>query len=117
MPFLTIAGLDVEIQVTPAQRGQPTRIGETARAFDGTLRSTVRGQKHAWTGTTGPLSTTDADALETAIDAAHGLVTVAGDWLGGSFTADVFVTARTPIPDRGAADELAWVLSLQITEG
>lgn len=88
MPFLTVASIPMRALVQGARRGAPTRLGESVRAFDGTLRSTVRGEKRNWTVTVFPKTAADATALRAAI-AGGAFVTCGGDALGADTTCEV----------------------------
>ena len=78
--FLTLDGTAVEIAHGGAVQRSGDVIGETARAFNGSLRSTVRATKRAWEFTTAPLSLTDAAAVR----ALAGFATVSGDAVAGA---------------------------------
>ena len=111
MAFLTIAGIDVDM--TDFSANEPEEVGESHRAFSGALRTTVRAEKRAWTGTTVPLDDTAAGALIAAV-AGGAFVTVTGAALqAASVTCKVTVTGQQyRIVDMG----FLRVLSLSLTE-
>lgn len=81
MAYFTLAGnvYDVQSSNAPASR-EP--VGEVDPAFDGTLRSTVRGYSLSWgPWDLGPLARADAQAVLTVIGL--GTVPCGGDALGG----------------------------------
>lgn len=62
MEFLTIDGTAVAVARDSAELSAEV-VGERARAFDGTLRSTQRALKRRWKVSTPPLEPADASAL------------------------------------------------------
>lgn len=115
MAFLTLGGTDLEVQHQGAGSGDPTYIGEQTRAFDGSLRTGVRGKKRSWSFTLIPMTHTAANAVRTLVgnDAA---VNLTGDVVGG---ATIAVTGRVGsasfIPD-GTASGFLEVLALALLE-
>lgn len=98
MPFLTVGGVTVE--VTPGGSSRTvTEIGDRARAFNGTMRSTVRDRKKAFQFTTVPMTQAAATTLETAL---NGTLPVAatGDRTGAINTHPV-ITRVTDVPVSG----------------
>lgn len=69
MPFLTVGGVTVEVAPGGSSRAV-TEIGDRARAFDGTMRSTVRSRKKVFAFTTVPMTQAAATTLETALNGA-----------------------------------------------
>jgi hypothetical protein len=67
-------------------------VGDRARAFDGTLRSTRRAAKRKWQVKTAPMATADAQALRSVLLTAAPPLTCTGDLLGGSASCDAEVT-------------------------
>jgi hypothetical protein len=85
MPFLTINGVPVAIATGSAQL-QTEVMGDRARAFDGTLRSTQQGFKRRWQVTTAPLPPAESNALQRTLvpgDPYGAPLACAGDMLGG----------------------------------
>lgn len=81
MPFLKIGSLTVPVAVTGAEQ-ELVEIGEIARAFDGTPRSSVRDHAGLWHFQTAPMKATDADSLLTALQGAP--LSCEGDFSAGS---------------------------------
>lgn len=80
MPFLVVGGVTASVARDTAKR-ETIEIGERARAFDGTMRSTVRARKYRWSANTTPLTQADADTFIAALNG--GLpVACTGDWTG-----------------------------------
>lgn len=98
MAYLVVGGVTVEVAAGASSRAV-VEIGDRARAFDGTLRSTVRSRKKAWSITTVPMTKANADTLETALNGTLP-VAVSGDTTGSVNTHPV-VTGRTDIPTAG----------------
>lgn len=90
MPFLVIAGITVPVAPNGAQILAPERVGSSARAFDGSLRTTVRDEKKAWRFRTPARPPSTWAALKDAIDSGT-FVTCSGDALGASFTCEVML--------------------------
>lgn len=91
MAFLTIAGTAYNVQSTGAKEGAPQVQGATERMFDGTLRTTKRTRKYTGAFTLGPMTESEYQALLADIPPGT-FVTVAGDALPSSITAEVEVT-------------------------
>lgn len=98
MPYLVVGGVTTEVAPGASSRSV-TEIGDRARAFDGTLRSTVRGRKKAWEFTTVPMTKAAADTLETALNGTLP-VAVSGDTTG-SVNTHPEVTGRVDIATSG----------------
>ncbi len=115
MAFLTIAGITVEAQTNAAQESEGTLVGERVRTFSGTLRSTVRARKRAWSFTTPPLTAADAATLRAAI-ALDAVVSCAGDALGGAVDCMVRVTQAPFQQDTRQASDFSVILQLELEE-
>lgn len=115
MAFLTIAGLTVEVQTAGAQQEAGTVLGERVRTLSGTLRSTVRAVKRAWSFSTPPLTSADAATLRAAI-ANDAVVTCAGDALGGAVACMVRVTQAPYQQDTRQATDFSVILQLALEE-
>lgn len=83
MPFLVVGAVMVPMAVSSNPSRTDEEIGDRARAFDGTMRQTIRTVKHNHSGETKPITKTDADALVAAVQATPP-ITCSGDWLGAS---------------------------------
>lgn len=83
MPFLVVGAVTVPMAASANPTRTDEEIGDRARAFDGTMRQTIRAVKHNHSGETEPMTKTDADALVAAIQATPP-ITCSGDWLGAS---------------------------------
>lgn len=90
MPFLTVTGQTVPVAVGGASE-EVELIGDRARAFDGTMRSTRRATKRKWQVKTAPMTTADATSLRTKLLATPPL-TCSGDLLGGTVSCDAEIT-------------------------
>lgn len=90
MAFLTIDSIDVDVQTSSQGEGNEL-IGDKARMFDGSLRSTYITNKRKWTFLTGPLSETDANTIR----AKSGYFILAS----GDFIPDVFINALLTVND------------------
>jgi len=76
--FLTFNGTPVPILRDGASQRPSVKIGDSARAYDGTLRSTVRGKKRGWAVKTGPLLPAEEDTFREMVDT-DDEITVNGD--------------------------------------
>lgn len=83
MAFLIVSGITVPVAPGGAKRATE-EIGDRARAFDGTMRQTIRSTKRNWSATTTPLSQTDADTLYNALLSTTLPIVCSGDFLGAS---------------------------------
>lgn len=83
MAFLVVSGITVPIAASSSPSRSDEEIGDRARAFDGTMRQTIRAVKHNHSGETDPITKTDAAALVAALQGTPPL-TCSGDWLGAS---------------------------------
>lgn len=105
----------VVVEVVDIERTEREVLGETQRAFDMTLRSTVAGYKDNWRINTRPLTTAEANTLETAIGL--GAISVSGPMfapLGGTeFAAYVHVTSRKAVKD---GTGIQWSLGIDIKQ-
>lgn len=117
MPFLTVAGITVTVQDRNAQEREPTRIGASDRAFDGSLRSSVRTRKRSWSFTSVPLTTADLTTLRTAIETGTGIVACSGDALNGaSVTCEVLIGGIDYIRDGRVASDFSRAITLTLNE-
>lgn len=98
MPFLVVGGVTVNV-ATDASSRTVQEIGDRARAFDGTMRSTVRARKKAWSFTTVPMTDAAASTLETALNGTLP-VAVSGD-ITGSVNTHPEVTGREDVAISG----------------
>lgn len=81
MPFLTIAG--IEVDVVELAEDEPILIGDEGRSYDGSLRGDIAAEKRQWQGTGLEVASADYEDLRSAVAlGAH--VLVAGDALPGS---------------------------------
>jgi len=80
MPFLVVGGVTASVARESVSR-ETIEIGDRARAFDGTMRSTIRSRKYRWTARTSPLTQADADTFIAALNGALP-VECSGDWTG-----------------------------------
>lgn len=83
MAFLIVGGITVPVAASTTPSRSEDEIGDRARAFDGTMRQTVRATKYNYSVQTKPIIKTDADALVTAVKATPP-ITCSGDLLGAS---------------------------------
>lgn len=90
MPFLSLAGVDVEVATDGAVQLEGDLVGTKARMFDGTLRSTVRAIKRAWRIESPVLTTTQETTLRAAV-ANYATVNATGVMFNGA-TVSVKVT-------------------------
>ena len=82
MAFLTITGTPVEVLTDDAALPQAHIVGASQRAFDGTLRVTVRAEKRNWEFGVLPLTEAQYVAFRTlALTGAP--VTCSGDFVNG----------------------------------
>jgi hypothetical protein len=95
MAFLTLDGTDIRVQTSGAVENEPTLIGESARAFDGSYRSGVRAAKRTWTFTLASGLVADLAAIKTLIGLEDTL-TATGEFIGGE-TIDV-IARLGPVP-------------------
>lgn len=112
--FLTFNGTPIPILRDGAKKRPPARVGDSARAYDGTLRSTVSAVKREWDVKTGPLLAADEAAIRAIINA-DAEVTVAGDAIGGSLTCMVEDNGSDYISD-GTTDGFLFLASFTIRE-
>lgn len=80
MPFLVVGGVAASVARDTAAR-ETIEIGDRARAFDGTMRTTIRSRKYRWSARTTPLTQADADTFLAALNGALP-VACTGDWTG-----------------------------------
>ena len=92
MPYLVVGG--VTVSVAAASRAVE-EIGDRARAFDGTKRSTIRSRKYVYSVTTVPMADGTATTLEAALNGSLP-VACSGD-LTGSINAHPEVTGREDV--------------------
>lgn len=99
MAFLVVGGVTVEVVSDGAAEREPFTVGESVRAFDGSLRSTVRAEKREWQFETYDLSPVQFATLRAAIGPSGSLVTCSGDALGAALLCEVTITAAPYIRD------------------
>lgn len=88
MAFLVIAGITVPVAIGGASVLAPERIGSSQRAFDGSLRTSVRLEKRGWRFRTPPRWVDDWSVLEAAV--ADGVaVACSGDAIGAAVSCEV----------------------------
>jgi len=117
MPFLTVAAITVIVQDSSASEQEAERIGGSARAFDGTLRSSVRNRKRRWQFTTVPMTDAAIATLRSAIETGTQIVTCSGDaLLGASVSCEVLITDVSYIRDQRVATDFSRTLSLSLQE-
>jgi hypothetical protein len=98
MAMLSIAAVAYDVLTDGAAQDEDERMGQSVRAFDGTLRSTLRTPKRVWQFTLGPLTETEYQTLRTNVGA--GLqVACAGDALGVIVTCEVTITGAPYLQD------------------
>lgn len=100
MPFLVIADIEVPVSTSGASKLSPERIGSSARAFDGSLRTTVRAEKRGWRFRTPTRPNGFWTALEAAVQNGA-YVSCSGDALGGTVTCEVTVGDSDLVPVPG----------------
>ncbi|MBV9772648.1 MAG: hypothetical protein JO040_01780 [Gemmatimonadetes bacterium] len=105
MAFLIVNGQTVPVAVDGASVDYEL-IGDRARAFDGTMRSTRRATKRNWKVKTAPMAVAAADQLTTSLLATPP-ITCSGDMLGGSVACDAEVTGVTFSPASGGLSRRA----------
>ncbi len=79
MPFLTVAGINLEILVAGATQEEGDHVGAVKRAFSGMYRSSRQLNKERYRFTVGPITQTDAATLRAAAAANGGIVACSGD--------------------------------------
>ena len=87
MPFLTIGGIDVEIEA-PANELEPEEIGARRRAYSGNMRTSVRKLLRGWQVTTIMMEQAAIAALR-ATYANGQFVNCSGDALGATYQCSV----------------------------
>lgn len=98
MPAQVVGGVTVGLAFAPVEESVE-EIGDRARAFNGTMRSTVRTFKRSWTQQTKPISDADATTLLAALRGALP-VAVSGD-VTGAVNTHPKVNSVTTIPISG----------------
>lgn len=111
--FLTVAGHAIEIQAEGAVRRASAVIGETARAFSGALRSTVRAEKRSWDFRSAALTPTEAATILGLI-AGGVYVDCSGSALDDA-TISCYVTARQATYNPSGVDHTV-TLDLSLVE-
>lgn len=96
MPAQVVGGVTVGLAFAPVEE-TPEEIGDRARAFSGTMRSTVRAYKRAWSQQTKPISEADANTLLAALRGALPVV-CSGDVLGGAVNCHPVVESVSTVP-------------------
>jgi hypothetical protein len=105
MAFLIVNGQTVPVAVDGASMEQEL-IGDRARAFDGTMRSTRRATKRRWKVKTTPMTSAEATLLTTSLLNTPP-VTCSGDLLGGSVPCDPEITSVVFSPAPGGVPRRA----------
>jgi len=119
-PFLTIGGYDVPINTDRFEELEPVANGEIVTLFDGSLGSSITAVRRGWSGTAGPLTTAERDALYAAVPV-HGRATVGGWGVdrapGATFTAIVRRGAVRAVPtDTPDGPVALWEVPLTVRE-
>lgn len=96
MPFLVVSGVTLLVSPSSGER-EKEEIGDRARAFDGTMRQTVRARKRSWHIVTTPLTRADADAREPYLESNTLPLVCSGDLLGGTVNCFCGVIHWTPV--------------------
>lgn len=92
MPFLSISTLtNIPVYTEGAQQETSIEIGETTRAFDGTLRVARRSRKRVWAFVVGPVSNTYENNLRTLDD---GLAKTCSGDMFNNISASCFVNVQ-----------------------
>jgi hypothetical protein len=63
MPFCLVNNVPLAVRTDGATESEATRIGKETRAYDGTMRSTMRGRKRTWQFTLVELTPAEYAAL------------------------------------------------------
>jgi hypothetical protein len=101
MAALVVGGVTVLVARDGADQDFEEYGGDRARMEDGSLRTSVKGQKNVWSlRTAAPLTGANADTLIAAIRGAPP-VTCTGDILGASFSCAGQVHKKLPVSVRG----------------
>ena len=103
MPYLVIASQTIEVAHDTPVRTR-VEVGERARAFDGTPRTSVRARKDEWSITTAWMTRANADTLLTALEGTPPLA-ASGDMLGSVNVqvADITTNHTTLITGEGVS--------------
>jgi len=109
--FLTLDGTDFQVQTAGATEGEPTYVGESARAFDGSYRSGIRGAKRTWTFTLRSMPQADLAALKTLVGLEASL-TATGEFVGGESVPVVARIGSTPYTQDGVTFKRVATLTL-----
>lgn len=116
MAFLTIAGVDYDVQITGAHRPERIKIGAASRAFAGSLRSTVRAEKKVYEFRLAPMSQATAATLK-ANTANGAFVTVTGTLIeSGPFSAQVTITDDELYFDGSQLTTALSIITLRVEE-
>lgn len=117
MPFLTVAGITVDVRADGATERAPEFVrGEATRAFAGNLRATTVGDKRSWTFALARMTPAALAALRAAI-AGGVFVTVDGDALGNIAVTAQVTLGETPYRKLTyPAGEFARVPTLTVVE-
>ncbi|MDB4948898.1 MAG: hypothetical protein JWM27_1547 [Gemmatimonadetes bacterium] len=108
MAFLIVGSVTVPVAVDGASM-EVEQVGDRARAFDGTMRSTRRATKHRWKVKTAAMASPDT-LLTTLLGPPP--IPCSGDLLGGSVQCDAEVTAVvfSPAPGGTARRTVEFIL-------
>lgn len=82
MAFLTVAGVTVPVSVNQFT-SKRIEVGTTERAFDGTMRSSIRARKNEWSIVTAMMPAADAESLISTLEGTPPL-SAAGDLVGST---------------------------------
>lgn len=82
MSFAVIAGVTYNVQVSGTTENERERIGQVRRTFDGSMRSSVRAEKSAFSLNLSPILQAAFDTLKTNT-ALAAIVACSGDFTGG----------------------------------
>lgn len=82
MPFLTIAGITVQVAADSASEEAPFELGHLVESFDGSLINTLRAEKRRWSFGSIEMAEADYQTLRAAV-ALGTEVAVDGDAIDG----------------------------------
>lgn len=102
--FVTVAGIQLDVQVGGASELAGRTIGHEQPAFSGRLLSTRRGHKSEWRFTVGPVLREDYFALRTAVRA--GYVECFGPAL--ELDGDLVILCSVALDDGGYTPDRNW---------
>ena len=115
MAFLTVAGATIPVARNSAS-ADTEEIGDSDRAFDGTMRQTIRNRVTQWRGETIALTRADASSVLSTLNTSTQPQTCAGDLLATISTAvSCFTKAVTETPLQSGSTA-RYVVSWQLDE-